>query len=61
MTVRAIDDCSTPTASKPKPESTLTFSVRLNNSLLEEWCMSHIEKGKKTKVRVDTTNHRSRW
>lgn len=51
--IKAIDDCSnTPTTIKPKSESTLTFSLRLNNSLLQEWWTSHIENGKKTKVRV---------
>ena len=36
----------------PKSEATLTFVTKLDNRMLDEWWVSHIENGEKTKVRI---------
>jgi len=36
----------------PKSEATLTFVTKLDNRMLDEWWVSHIENGEKTKVKI---------
>jgi len=37
---------------QPKSEATLTFVTKLDNRMLDEWWVSHIKNGEKTKVRI---------
>lgn len=37
---------------QPKSDQTLTFVTRLDNRMLDEWWVSHIKNGEKTKVRI---------
>ncbi len=36
----------------PKSESTLSFVTKLDNKMLDEWWVRHIENGEKTKVKI---------
>ena len=40
------------TVIQPNSEATLTFVTKLDNRMLDEWWVSHIENGEKTKVRI---------
>lgn len=40
------------TVIQPKSEATLTFITKLDNKMLDEWWVSHIENGEKTKVKI---------
>ena len=40
------------TVIKPKSEATITFVTKLNNKMLDEWWVSHIKNGEKTKVKI---------
>lgn len=40
------------TVIQPNSEATLTFITKLDNRMLDEWWVSHIENGEKTKVRI---------
>ncbi|EHR79389.1 hypothetical protein OCC_07978 [Thermococcus litoralis DSM 5473] len=37
---------------QPKSDATLTFVTKLDNRMLDEWWVSHIKNGERTKVRV---------
>ena len=37
---------------QPKSEATLTFVTKLDNRMLDEWWVSHIKNGEKTKVKI---------
>jgi len=43
---------NSPVTVKPKSKTTLKFSLRLNNSFIREWWVTHIANGEKTKIRV---------
>lgn len=40
------------TVIKPKSEETLTFVTKLDNEMLDEWWVSHIRNGERTKVKI---------
>mgnify|MGYP000159059878 CR=1 FL=1 len=40
------------TVIQPKSEATLTFITKLDNKMLDEWWVSHIKNGEKTKVKI---------
>ena len=40
------------TVIKPKSDATLTLVTKLNNKMLDEWWVSHIKNGEKTKVKI---------
>ncbi len=40
------------TVIQPKSEATLTFIPKLDNKMLDEWWVSHIKNGEKTKVKI---------
>jgi LEA14-like dessication related protein len=40
------------TVIQPKSEATLTFVTKLDNKMLDEWWVSHIKNGEKTKVKI---------
>ncbi len=40
------------TVIQPKSEVTLTFVTKLDNKMLDEWWVSHIKNGEKTKVKI---------
>ncbi|MCD6099003.1 MAG: LEA type 2 family protein, partial [Candidatus Marinimicrobia bacterium] len=37
---------------QPKSDATLTFVTKLDNRMLDEWWVSHIKNGERTKVRI---------
>jgi len=37
---------------KPKSEETITFITKIDNNLLDEWWVSHIKNGERTKVKI---------
>ena len=37
---------------QPKSEATLTFVTKLDNRMLDEWWVSHIENGEKTRIKI---------
>ena len=40
------------TVIQPKSEATLTFVTKLDNRMLDEWWVSHIKNGERTKVKI---------
>ncbi|MBO8179081.1 MAG: LEA type 2 family protein [Archaeoglobus sp.] len=40
------------TTIQPRSEATLTYTIKLDNKMLDEWWVSHIENGEKTKVKI---------
>jgi len=40
------------TVIQPKSEATLTFVTKIDNKMLDEWWISHIKNGEKTKVKI---------
>ncbi|HIP63120.1 MAG TPA: hypothetical protein EYH04_03275 [Archaeoglobus profundus] len=40
------------TVIKPKSEETITFITKIDNNLLDEWWVSHIKNGERTKVKI---------
>jgi len=40
------------TAIQPKSEVTLMYTIKLDNKMLDEWWVSHIENGEKTKIKI---------
>jgi len=51
--IRVAEGTSTmDTIIKPKSEEIITFITKINNNLLDEWWVSHIKNGERTKVKI---------